>query len=303
MVTKLFQACMAVASVTAATGLVLEQPKLVNTGMNMGLASGLSYAISDRQRKATEQKLASLNAIDHSQAIERKLATIDETLNNQTRQIDYQRERYYSTNRELKKFKKRYKQQAAAIAKQVDKLITLTLTDDSCHNNLPPSRSFVYVDGNNFRDLIEELNLNIDYAAFKNLLAKNEQTIFKFYDGVSRTANYSQRRLHNKLQKLGFEVVALPKVERSDGSIKTIGDDMQIGIDILTDVKPGDEITLVSGDGDFFPVLSQIVDLGVEVTVISSKGRLSHKLKDVSDRIIDLKEIADRIVKPCLNLV
>lgn len=321
MVAKLFKACIALASATVTSGMVLKNPALVNAGINISLSSGLSYAIVDRERKAITQKLNSLtpvrqqfNNIDNSKFanINRELEDINQTIRIYKQQLNKQRGHYFSTNEKLKRLEKKHKQQTTAIAKQVDKLIDLAQNntqsaiasgDDSVEDSASDSSSFVYIDGNNFRGSVKDLKLRIDYAALKNFLVKDEQTKLKFYDGVGMTPNYPQRRLHNKLKKLGYKVIPLPKVERSDGSCKTIGDDMQIGTNILLDVKPGDEIILVSGDGDFFPVVSQVQKMGVKVTVLSHKADLSHKLKNICDRFIDLKDIAAEITKPNLSVV
>ena len=318
MVAKLFKACVALVSATVASGTLLKNPALINAGINMGLSSGLSYAVVDRQRKATEQKLTSLTAVSQQLNINsnkftdlsRELEKIDETLKDYKQQLNKQRGRYFSADEKLKRFEKKHKQQTTAIAKQVDKLIDLIqdnsqnaiAQDNPVEDGESQSNSFVYIDGNNFCRSAKDLKLKIDYAALKDFLAKDEQTKFKFYDGVGTNTNYPQKRLHSRLKKLGYKVFPLPKVERPDGLCKTIGDDLQIATHILTDVKPGDEMILVSGDGDFFPVVSQVQKMGVRVTVLSNQADLSYILKNTCDRYIDLKDIAAKIVKPNLSV-
>ena len=319
MVAKLFKAYVALVSATIASGTLLKNPALINAGINMGLSSGLSYAVVDHQRKGTEQKLANLTAVSQQfdninsnkfADLSREIEKIDETLKDYKQQLNKQRGRYFSTDEKLKRLEKKHKQQTTAIAKQVDKLIDLVrdnsqnaiAEDNAVEDGESQSNSFVYIDGNNFCRSTRDLKLKIDYAALKDFLAKDEQTKFKFYDGVGTNTNYPQRRLHSRLKKLGYKVFPLPKVERPDGSCKTIGDDLQIATHILTDVKPGDEMILVSGDGDFFPVVSQVQKMGVRVTVLSNQADLSYILKNTCDRYIDLKDIAAKIIKPNLSV-
>lgn len=134
MVAKLLKACIALAGATVTSGMVLKSPVLVNAGINMSLSSSLSYAIVDRERQATKQKLNSLIPVEQQLEninnskfadINRELEDINETIRIYKQQLNKQRGHYFSTDEKLKRLEKKHKQQTTAIAKQVDKLIDL----------------------------------------------------------------------------------------------------------------------------------------------------------------------------------
>jgi len=66
-----------------------------------------------------------------------------------------------------------------------------------------------------------------------------------------------QLKFQNALKQMGFTVKLKPYIQRSDGSAK--GDwDVGIAIDVLNAAKDVDTIILLSGDGDFDPLLEKI---------------------------------------------
>jgi uncharacterized LabA/DUF88 family protein len=61
----------------------------------------------------------------------------------------------------------------------------------------------------------------------------------------------------------------LPKRSYPDANEKTFGDDVSIAIYILEEVNPGDRLILISGDGDYFPVIEKVQQRQVKVTAIA----------------------------------
>ena len=66
-------------------------------------------------------------------------------------------------------------------------------------------------------------------------------------------------------------------------------------IDILNKVKTGDCLILVSGDGDFFPVIQQIQQRQVVVTTIAWVKSTSDLILKQVDEFIDLDNIKQLI--------
>jgi uncharacterized LabA/DUF88 family protein len=126
------------------------------------------------------------------------------------------------------------------------------------------STTHVYIDGNNLKCSAYKLNLDIDYQALKSfLMPDNGKIRLNFYNGACQTS----RGFHSHLNRLGYIVNALPKRNHSDGTHKTVGDDVSMAINILDKVKAGDRLILISGDGDFFPVIEKMQQRWVKVIV------------------------------------
>lgn len=109
------------------------------------------------------------------------------------------------------------------------------------------------------------------------------------------------------LSRNGYKVVKKPvRVFRDRaGEIALKADlDLELTIDMLTLADRCDEQILVSGDGDFVPLLNAVAAKGVRLTVVSTQSdqarssanyRSSDELLDAADRFIDLESIRPQI--------
>ena len=81
-----------------------------------------------------------------------------------------------------------------------------------------------------------------------------------------------------------------PKVFRKTRGKKAKGVDIQLTIDILSNVYMNnvDSIFLVSGDGDYRPVVEEAIRHGKNVYVAALSSGLNNDLKNAADRFIDL---------------
>ncbi|MGV2831126.1 NYN domain-containing protein [Myxosarcina sp. GI1(2024)] len=97
------------------------------------------------------------------------------------------------------------------------------------------------------------------------------------------------------MRELNYRVICLPKVARPDGTVKNIGDELKICIDILNEVKPGDRLILISGDGDFYPVIEEIKQRNVELTVVASQDSVRNRLQFLADKFVEIDTIQNSI--------
>ena len=164
-----------------------------------------------------------------------------------------------------------------------------------------PSRkpqTLVYVDNNNFYNCLKEMGIEPDYQAMLvKLTGKTGKTQIKLYDGAFAKLSVSQQYKYSRLKKLGYQVFTFPIVKREGGKYKTVGDDVQLAIDMVEDVKLGDRVILVTGDGDFYPAVKKIKQRQVHVTLVAKRGNLNRYLKDLADNFISLDEIKYDIAK------
>lgn len=61
--------------------------------------------------------------------------------------------------------------------------------------------------------------------------------------------------------------------------------------------KNCDRVIIVSGDGDFIPVVKKIQDKGIKVNVAASKKNTSYDLRQIADDFIDLNSVKYQIAK------
>lgn len=109
------------------------------------------------------------------------------------------------------------------------------------------------------------------------------------------------------LNRTGYYVVTKPvRVYRDylTGDIAIKADlDIEIVLDMIRLADYCDEIVLVSGDGDFIPVVKELQGKGVRVIVITTLSKeaqnrgykASEELIDTADEFIELEDLKDKI--------
>lgn len=305
-VQKLITTGFSIAGLTFFGGAIAKQPVLINAAINLGFTSSVGQLVVKQNQQALKQQLA---LSTHSKP---QLAAIEATLQKHQKQLKQQRTRQNCTLSKVSKLNHQQKITAIAISQQVDKLIDLAqnnfVTQPTPDNktvkpplSIAPSNqpiTRVYIDGNNFRFALKDMNIDVDYKALRLLLMpKTGKAIFHFYTGVFSTPTYTQERLISCLHKYGYQVSQLPIVQHTDGTFKTVGDDVKISTDMTEESKKGDRVILISGDGDFIPAIKKLQNKGVKVTVAGHKDSINHELRRLADSFLDLDSIKYQIAK------
>ncbi|KFZ38375.1 nuclease [Shewanella mangrovi] len=97
---------------------------------------------------------------------------------------------------------------------------------------------------------------NFDYNRFWAHVSQGRRVVAAFAYAIDR-GDIKQREFQNILRAIGFEVKLKPFIQRADGSAK--GDwDVGITIDALEQTADADVVVLVSGDGDFEPLVQTL---------------------------------------------
>jgi uncharacterized LabA/DUF88 family protein len=125
---------------------------------------------------------------------------------------------------------------------------------------------------------------------FKVLLneAIDGRTLVRAIAYVIRTEDLAREEFFKVLGNLGYEVQAKDVQTFADGSKK--GDwDIGIAMDMIEMAPRLDTLVLVSGDGDFVPLVEHLKRaLGCRVEVIAFGKSTSGKLRDAADQFTDL---------------
>ena len=259
------------------------------------------------------------HAIEQQKELNKKVDRTQLQLNNhnkkikqQEHDINTQKSNHNKIYSELQKTKNQQQKLADAntkhnkqVAEKVDLLIELAQNNSQASSpRTSPKKNApilarkpinrVYIDNNNLYNCSKALDIELDYQALMvKLTAATEKTIIKLYGG----AFPHQQDKYILLKKLGYQVFTLPISKRGKGKFKTIGDDVKLSIDMIQDVKEGDLVTLVAGDGDYKPAIKKVKQRNVKVTVIAKKNAVSRDLISLADRVIYLDDIVEDIAK------
>lgn len=168
------------------------------------------------------------------------------------------------------------------------------------------SVTYVYIDGNNLKKTAQGLELEIDWKALKSELFELGQGTaaqLKYYTGVHNRPSPRQKQHLSHLQDLNYQTTLCPIANRGNGKCKTIGDDLAICMDAMEDVKTGDRVILVSGDGDFTGLVKKLIARGAKVTVIGGSDSTNYSIKNLLKQdFISLESIAHKIVVKSMEL-
>lgn len=168
-------------------------------------------------------------------------------------------------------------------------------------------RIALFIDGSNFHTTIKLLGLEIDYVRFlKEFQSHGNLIRAYYYTALPDPSEVSPlRKLIDFLDYNGFSVVSKPTKEFLDpttGKRRIKGNmDMELAMDMLKLAPHLDHIYLFSGDGDFCSLLSEVQNLGVKVTVVSSTqtspNMVADELRRKADRFLDLEDLRANLAR------
>lgn len=112
---------------------------------------------------------------------------------------------------------------------------------------------------------------------------------------VVKSDTEEEKAFFNALEKAGFELKS-KDLQVFPGGMKKGDWDVAVAIDAISLSKQLDVVVIVSGDGDYEPLVEYLKYSGVIVEVMGFRRSTSSKLVDVANNFIDLEEVASRVI-------
>ncbi|MFH0951583.1 MAG: NYN domain-containing protein [Patescibacteria group bacterium] len=106
---------------------------------------------------------------------------------------------------------------------------------------------------------------------------------------VIKTQTGEESPFFEALGKQGFEV-KMKELQIFSGGQKKGDWDVGLAIDAIRMSSKLDVVVIVSGDGDYLPLVEYLQNHGVLVEVVAFGGSCSNKLREANDRFIDLSQ-------------
>jgi uncharacterized LabA/DUF88 family protein len=149
-------------------------------------------------------------------------------------------------------------------------------------------RVAIFVDVQNMYYAARQLNARLDFSALM-AAATRDRRLIRAIAYVVQNRDIDQSGFLAMLQQKNYEVRRKDLKIRHDGSSK--GDwDMEMALDILKMAGSVEVVVLVSGDGDFASLVTQIKTLGPRVEVYSFPGSTAKELIEAADRHVPIDE-------------
>ena len=98
-----------------------------------------------------------------------------------------------------------------------------------------------------------------------------------------------EKNFFEALAKLGIETKT-KDLQIFQGGAKKADWDVGLAVDAIKMSPRLDSVVIVSGDGDFVPLVEYLQTIGVQVEVVSFGKSTSGKLREAADDFIDLSE-------------
>jgi uncharacterized LabA/DUF88 family protein len=155
----------------------------------------------------------------------------------------------------------------------------------------------IFIDYHNLEGSLREEGLQADILRLREYLVETRRLLEAFlFVGLNPNNFHEDARIHRYLRANGFLVrTKLAKV-RPEGSLKCNLDiEMALGVvEYVTNAHP-DIVLLVTGDGDFVPLVQWLRTRGVRVEIASTPNAVSQDLRESANGYIDLREAIEEI--------
>ena len=142
-------------------------------------------------------------------------------------------------------------------------------------------RIIIFIDNSNIFKGFRKYNTKVDYEKLKNIIARGRdlKDIF-LYEGVVYPMSPQKKKWYEDLKrKSGYVIKAsFDKIAANDAIEKKIDIKMAIDIISLAYENAYDKAVLVSGDGDFIPVVNKLKEMNKSVELWAFKYSLSNAL-------------------------
>lgn len=161
-------------------------------------------------------------------------------------------------------------------------------TIDSSSAKHKDQRVAVFVDAQNMYHSAR--NLYSGRVDFKAVLEKaiTGRNLIRAITYVIRTESGEERNFFDAMENLGFEIME-KDLQIFTGGMKKADWDVGLAMDAIKIADKVDVIVIVSGDGDFEPLVQYLkYNKGCRVEVIAFEKSTSGKLIDVADDFTDL---------------
>ena len=112
---------------------------------------------------------------------------------------------------------------------------------------------------------------------------------------VIKSDTKEEKAFFDALEKSGYELKS-KDLQIFPGGMKKGDWDVAIAIDAITLAKLVDVVVIVSGDGDYEPLVDYLKSNGQVVEVAAFGRSASGRLIDVAHNFTDLDEVADRVI-------
>ena len=153
----------------------------------------------------------------------------------------------------------------------------------------------VFVDVSNMYHSAKNLyHSRVNFGELLKLATASRQLV-RAVAYVVKSDTEEEKAFFNALEKAGYELKS-KDLQVFPGGMKKGDWDVAVAIDAISLSKQLDVVVIVSGDGDYEPLVEYLKYSGVIVEVMGFRRSTSSKLVEVANNFIDLDEVKDKVI-------
>jgi len=153
----------------------------------------------------------------------------------------------------------------------------------------------VFVDVSNMYHSAKNLyKARVNFRELLKLSTANRQLV-RAIAYVVKSDTEEEKAFFGALEKVGYELKS-KDLQIFPGGMKKGDWDVAIAIDAISLSKQLDVVVLVSGDGDYEPLVEYLKYSGLIVEVVGFNRSTSSKLIDVAHNFTDLDEAVEKVI-------
>ncbi len=144
-------------------------------------------------------------------------------------------------------------------------------------------RVIIFIDNSNIFKGFRKYNVKADYEKLKNIITKDRNLIGIFlYEGIVYPMSPEKKKWYKDLSNKSGYVIKASFDKRTANNAFEKKIDIQIAIDMVSLAYEDayETAVLVSGDGDFLPVVKKLKEMGKNVELWAFRYSLANALKD-----------------------
>ena len=156
-------------------------------------------------------------------------------------------------------------------------------------------RVAVFIDVQNMYHSARNLyKRRVDFGAILEAAVAGRQLI-RAFGYVVRTESGEEKEFFEALERLGIETRE-KDLQIYYGGMKKADWDVGMAIDAVRLSNSVEVIVIVSGDGDFIPLVEYLKNQGKQTEVIAFGKSASGKLREMADDFVDLSENSEQFL-------
>lgn len=170
---------------------------------------------------------------------------------------------------------------------------------ETVSDTLTNERAALFIDFHNTRNALRRSGLQIDLVSLRDYLAEGRHLVESFVYIATHPLPDQQQLDHEaqmRLQQHGFLIRTKQGQLLPNGRLKC-DFDLEMALDVqefVARTRP-DIVILVTGDGDFTPLVERLRYRGTRVEVASVPGSVARSLQAMANGFVDLTQISEPV--------